>query len=106
MAHIGICYQRGHSMDAHRMATTLRRAGVVCDLALSGKPQKQFDRLKRSGAGIIVEVQTAEHCVMWWAFDGVRRHGTVQQAIDYFLWLEDDTDVLPEPDGPFVRACV
>lgn len=103
MSHIGVCYNRGLSQVAFRLAVQLRRAGITCDYSSGGKPQKQFDRLKRDGATVIIQVQTEDQCVMWWASDGQRRRGTIDQALEYHLWFEDETDTLPQPDGPFIR---
>jgi len=95
-SYYAVTWHPGQQMAALRLATQMRRVGISTDYALQGKPQRQFDKAKDSGAAVIITIRGANDARIWWRW----RKGVdclPSEALAYALWLEDDTDQLPEP---------
>lgn len=93
---VAVCHERGEIDAALAIATTLRRAGIPADLPLAGKPARQFERGKAQGYCTIITAKGAGVARLW-ADWRAAHEGTASEITDYLIWLDDDTDTVPEP---------
>lgn len=105
MPFTGVVYQRGHGVAALTFATALRKCGEAVDLPLTGKPQRQFEKLRASGAWAIVEVGPELNNYRLWR--AVRNTVSISrdEALSYFYWINDETGLSPEPDERILAYC-
>ena len=90
---------KGAENNALKLAIGLRRIGETVDSVYSSSPKqakKRFFRFKGEGATDIFEVREDE-TVRWWSIGCRSVDATVDEVLQYYRWLNDDWDEVPDP---------
>lgn len=103
--YVGVTYEPGFTQEAWLISHKLRASGIITDYAGGGiksnkAAKKSVSRFLNDDECWCVVVFRADNEVGFKrSWDERFTDLTPQEAIDYITWLEDNEDILPDPES-------